>query len=434
MNPPRARGPGSQGGGGQLQPAIASSGAGGAWEDTRFAQIVALMESAATQKPRLSTVVDRIARPFLVLVLLAAALAAAWWWPTDPARALMVAVAVLIVLSMRTLSLATPVAMLSAGALARSGVLVRRLQALESLSQVDGGVRQDQHAHARRYGPSRPLGPSWVSDAHALGMAATMAAPVLTPCSRAWCGRRRAGASADWTVSGLQELLAKVCRHWCSVPMAQAHMAWLTTGVRRIHGVQAGDAGGSADSGCVQAVLAQIDDDGQSRMARLCWRGLQAAQAAQAAVTALRQAGMGVVSAVWRPARSRRPVAGRWALSTGGPNCAPVRQSCNAVQALQAQSRRCRHGGRQAQRRSGAGRSACPLSPLGVLCRWPQAQADFVVPGDDLSRWWRTIAPSQQAVKVVRQNLWWAAAYSAASVPWQWLVTCRPGWRVWAWR
>ena len=69
----------------------------GVGEGTRFAQIVALMESASLQKPRLAQLADRIARPFLVGVLVAAGLAAVWWWPTDPGHALMVAVAVLIV-------------------------------------------------------------------------------------------------------------------------------------------------------------------------------------------------------------------------------------------------------------------------------------------------------------------------------------------------
>ena len=105
---------------------------------TRFAQIVALMESASLQKPRLAQLADRIARPFLVAVLLAAALAAAFWWPTDPGHALMVAVAVLIVTCPCALSLATPVAMLTAaGTLARHGVLVRNLQGLEALAGVD---------------------------------------------------------------------------------------------------------------------------------------------------------------------------------------------------------------------------------------------------------------------------------------------------------
>ena len=50
----------------------------------------------------------------------------------------MVAVAVLIVTCPCALSLATPVAMLTAaGTLARHGVLVRNLQGLEALAQVD---------------------------------------------------------------------------------------------------------------------------------------------------------------------------------------------------------------------------------------------------------------------------------------------------------
>ncbi|RYY57430.1 MAG: cation-transporting P-type ATPase, partial [Comamonadaceae bacterium] len=105
---------------------------------TRFAQIVALMERASLDKPRLARLADRVARPFLVAVLLAALLAFALWWSVDPGRALMAAVAVLIVTCPCALSLATPAAMLaSAGALARGGLLVRNLQALEALASVD---------------------------------------------------------------------------------------------------------------------------------------------------------------------------------------------------------------------------------------------------------------------------------------------------------
>ena len=107
-------------------------------EQTRFAQIVNLMESASTSKPALARLADTIAKPFLIGVLVAAGLACAYWWQTDPERALMVAVSVLIVTCPCALSLATPAAMLSAaGALAKRGVLVRRLNAFESLAGVD---------------------------------------------------------------------------------------------------------------------------------------------------------------------------------------------------------------------------------------------------------------------------------------------------------
>ncbi|MFD1581394.1 heavy metal translocating P-type ATPase, partial [Ramlibacter ginsenosidimutans] len=107
-------------------------------ESTRFGQVVALMERAAHEKPPLARLADRVATPFLLLVLLAAAGAAWWWWPQGPAHAIGVAIAVLIVTCPCALSLATPAALLAAaGALARRGILVRRLEGLEAPASID---------------------------------------------------------------------------------------------------------------------------------------------------------------------------------------------------------------------------------------------------------------------------------------------------------
>ena len=48
-------------------------------KDTRFSEIVTLMESASASKPEIALLADRLAKPFLVGVLVCAALAAAWW-------------------------------------------------------------------------------------------------------------------------------------------------------------------------------------------------------------------------------------------------------------------------------------------------------------------------------------------------------------------
>jgi Cu2+-exporting ATPase len=106
--------------------------------DTRFEGIVALMRSALTQRPALTRSADRIALPFLWSVLALAALAGAAWSVIDPSRAVWVVVSVLIVTCPCALSLAAPSVLLAAaGALARRGVLVRRLDALEALAGVD---------------------------------------------------------------------------------------------------------------------------------------------------------------------------------------------------------------------------------------------------------------------------------------------------------
>ncbi|AKJ28647.1 heavy metal translocating P-type ATPase [Caldimonas brevitalea] len=155
--------------------------------DTRYGQIVSMMERAASERPALARQVDRYAGVFLWAVLLAAAAAALAWWFIDPQRSLWVAVAVLIVTCPCALSLATPSALLSAaGALARRGMLVQKLQALEALAQArlfvfdkTGTLTEDRLAVARV-----ELQPGWRRD-DALRHAKALADVSLHPVARA---------------------------------------------------------------------------------------------------------------------------------------------------------------------------------------------------------------------------------------------------------
>jgi len=102
-----------------------------------LAGIVRLMDRAQSGKPRIAQLADRVAQWFVAaLVAVAFATAIAWYW-IDPQRALWVMVAVLVVSCPCALSLATPAALAAAtGALHRLGILVTRGHALETLSQV----------------------------------------------------------------------------------------------------------------------------------------------------------------------------------------------------------------------------------------------------------------------------------------------------------
>jgi Cu2+-exporting ATPase len=106
--------------------------------DTRYQQIVSLVQQAMTEKPGWMRQADRFAGPFLWAVIALAALGwLAWHW-IDPSRAIWVAVSVLVVTCPCALSLAAPSALLAAaGAMAKNGVLVRRLEALEALAHID---------------------------------------------------------------------------------------------------------------------------------------------------------------------------------------------------------------------------------------------------------------------------------------------------------
>ncbi|WP_269532940.1 cation-translocating P-type ATPase [Chitinimonas sp. BJYL2] len=157
-------------------------------EQTRYHAIVRLMRSALTQRPALVRMADRIAGPFLWAVLALAALAALGWYFIDPAKALPVAVAVLIVTCPCALSLAAPTALLAAaGNLARRGVLLHRLDALEALAGIDtvvfdktgtlteAGLQLQQPEPA----PDTPAGQTL------LAQAGSLAAHSLHPVSRA---------------------------------------------------------------------------------------------------------------------------------------------------------------------------------------------------------------------------------------------------------
>jgi len=105
--------------------------------DTRYEAIVALMRAARTQRPAMLASADRWAAPFLWAVLLLAAAAGAAWSVIDPSRAVWVVVSVLIVTCPCALSLAAPSALLAAaGAMGRRGLLLRRLDAIQSLAQA----------------------------------------------------------------------------------------------------------------------------------------------------------------------------------------------------------------------------------------------------------------------------------------------------------
>lgn len=106
-------------------------------EETRLASIRRLMERAASEKPQVVVMADRIAARFVGALIVLAVLTGAVWLLVDPDRALWVFVAVLVVSCPCALSLATPAVLtVATGALARRGLLVTRGHAIETLARA----------------------------------------------------------------------------------------------------------------------------------------------------------------------------------------------------------------------------------------------------------------------------------------------------------
>ena len=105
--------------------------------DTRAEAIAALMRAARSQRPSMTATADRWAGPFLWAVLLLAAAAGAAWSFIDPTRVVWVVVSVLVVTCPCALSLAVPSALLAAtSAMGREGLLLRNLDAISGLARV----------------------------------------------------------------------------------------------------------------------------------------------------------------------------------------------------------------------------------------------------------------------------------------------------------
>ncbi|HSF97288.1 MAG TPA: heavy metal translocating P-type ATPase [Ornithinibacter sp.] len=108
--------------------------------DTTLAGIARLVERAQTTKAPIQRLADRVSAVFVPIVLVLAALTFVGWWvgTGDPARALEVAIAVLVIACPCALGLATPTALLvGTGRGARLGILIKGADVLEDTRRID---------------------------------------------------------------------------------------------------------------------------------------------------------------------------------------------------------------------------------------------------------------------------------------------------------
>ena len=373
--------------------------------DTRFAQIVSLMEKASTEKPRLAILADRIAAPFLVAVLVAAAFAGWYWWQIDHSKALAVAVAVLIVTCPCALSLATPAAMLtSAGALARRGILVRRLQAFESLAEINavvfdktGTLTHDRLvlAHVRTR--------AGVSQDEALLLGGAMAAGSLHPVSRAIA--LAAGSLDRPQTTGLTDL-AEVAGQGMQALRADGTRVRL--GSSAFCGV---DDVGSPDAS--ESPRVHLSDEQGWLASFELQEGLR--DDAQAAVSALRAMGV----RTWLLSGDREAAAQQVGQAVGVDHVisgASPEQKLAEVTALQAQGIKLAMVGDGLNDGPVLARANTSFA-LGHAAPLAQAQSDYVIQGGQVMDVVLTLKQARSTLRIVRENLMWAALYNLVCVP-----------------
>jgi Cu2+-exporting ATPase len=387
---------------------------------TRFAQIVALMESASATKPQGVLLADRLAKPFLIGVLLAAAGACAWWWARDPGHALIVAVAVLVVTCPCALSLATPAAMLAAaGAMARRGVLVRRLQALEVLATVDALVFDKTGTLTR---DAMVLGAVQVrpdcTAAEALTMAAALATHSLHPASRTLATAQRStglhsgvsyqdtGAARSWACNAVTEHAGRGVEGIATSqdPGVTEVTRMLRLGSATFCKVQPSTVAGS--------VVYLSDDVGWLATFELMEDIRD--QAAQV-VASLQRLGVKVSILSGDRTESVTRIAVQAGIDQARGGCSPD-DKLAFLRELQTQGHRVAMVGDGLN--DGPVLAGANVSfAFGQGAPLAHAKADFVILGEQLMSVVHALELSRRTLRIVRQNLWWALVYNAACVP-----------------
>lgn len=390
--------------------------------DTRFGEIVALMEQVALHKPRLAQLADKLARPFLALVLLTALLAIAFWWPTDSARALLAGVAVLVVTCPCALSLATPAAMLAAaGLLAKHGVLIRRLQALEDMAEVDTvifdktGTLTDTSMHLleMRVRPGLPR-------SQAMRQASALAQHSLHPLSRALLAAAKAESSSPESTPkqtlALEGQFPQVgdVREFPGLGI-QAKYADKTQQIRL------GSLGFCAGLAGHQPLPAEADlaaqvhmQDASGWMASFRFAAVLKPESASA-VRQLQALGLDPHILSGDQPEAVRKVAQAVGIQQFSAACTP-KAKLVTVQDLQASGRRVLMVG---DGLNDGPVMACANVSIAVGQSVPiaQAHADFVILSGDLAQIPQLMLQARRCMHIVRQNLYWAAGYNALCIP-----------------
>jgi P-type Cu2+ transporter len=414
--------------------------------DTRFEALVSMMRSAMSQRPSAARVADRWAAPFLWAVLLLATAGAAVWSLVDPSRAVWVAVSVLIVTCPCALSLAAPATLVAAArGLARRGVMLQRLDALEPLAQAQqvfldktGTLTADrlqvQSVHLSAAARAAGMDLAAVQEA-----AAALAAWSAHPVSRALAahgveessGNRRGTPLADqpaewsnvreWAGLGLSARDAQG-REWrlgsvawvsAAVPAPKAEDAGANTQAQSVPA--SAPAADSAAHGAAAGADARVAFGPAGSSWALFDLQEQLRPGTSEAVQALQASGAQVILLTGDAPARAQTLAQRLGLQRVQASARPE-DKLAAVAAAQAQGHCVLMVGDGINDAPVLARADVSLA-MGQGALVSRGQADAVIASNDLRDLVRARATAKKALAIVRQNMLWSVTYNAVCIP-----------------
>ena len=366
--------------------------------DTTLSAIGRLAERAQVTRPALAQTADRVAGWVVLGILLLAGITALYWEQTDPARTLGATLAVLVVTCPCALSLATPAALAATlGALLERGLLVTQGRAIEALAR-SGRMVFDKTGTltAGRPALNRVDTLGTCDKALALRVAAALAAHSDHPLARALRDPAVPVASAAEAATGQGVSGVVDGQRWWLGRRGYAHRAGPDPALPATPGseVWLGNDKGLAARFSFHDPLRDHALPSLEALRRLGLRlnvlsGDQpAAVASLTATLPLESARGGLLPEEKLAAVRQWQAAGETVAMTGdGINDAPVLAGADVSIAM------------------------------GGGARLAAARADIVLLNDRLDRLPAAVRLSRRAMRVIRQNLWWALAYNLVAVP-----------------
>jgi Cu2+-exporting ATPase len=369
---------------------------------TVLSGIVALLERAQAERPRLAKAADRAAAWFLSRILVGAALVFAAWWFVDPSRAFAATLAVLVVTCPCALSLATPAAIAAAtSALARRGVLVAHSDALETLAKADCVLWDKTGTLTKgliRVEEVRPL--RGLAEAECLSLAVALERLSEHPIARAFLASGAAGVTAsDVEVAAGQGLEGTVDGRRLRIgspayAAGLAAQAGVPAGLDGESWVCLGDPGGML---AAFRVTDQLRPEAGGCVTRLGELGLQSEIVSGDERAAVEQiaARTGIARFESR-LRPEAKLARLKALQAEGRVVAAIGDGINDAPLL---------------------RGADVAIAMGRGSALAQSSADLILVRDSLDELPETVELARRTQRIVRQNLAWSIVYNLAALP-----------------
>ncbi len=385
-----------------------------AGEATRLASVLRLVERAAAERPAVARLADRVATWFVGALLLLALATAIVWWQFDPARALPVTVALLVVSCPCALSLATPAALAAAaGSLARSGVVLVRSDALETLARVThivvdktgtltgGCVRLASCATLGAIPRAKAIALAAAVDArsehplaHALRDAADTTAESHTPTMVSDI-RQTTGEGVEGRVAGARVRVGRIDYVAALAGPVPARLRAL------------------AEDGAHRGALAALGDE-QGWLALFTFADTLRPDAARL-IGELRKLGIVPLMLSGDRQASVDAVAQMLGVAKAQGDLTPADKR-DAIARLQSRRAVVAMLGDGINDAPALAQAQVSIS-LGTASPLAQHTADVVILSDRIERAATAIAEARRALAVIRQNLAWAAAYNAIAIP-----------------